>query len=313
MAKQIKYSPRFCLTFVVPFLLLSVLACERKSESPRPSSNAQPIIFTTFYPTQYFAQRIAGDIAQVLCPVPPDADALFWTPDSKTIQAMQDADLIVLNGAHLEKWLDTVTLPTERIVDSTRSLRREFIELKATTHSHGPEGKHTHEGTDSHTWLDPNNALTQAEAIHVALVKRFASHAPTFARNFESLANDLRNLDTRFRSLGKPSSTLLASHPAYNYLARRYGWRVVNFDLDPEVVPDATVLAEISRVKEAEQARFLLWEAAPAPAVEQAFEGIGLIHIEFSPVELLDPAAPAGHDYLDLMGENLHRLEPAFK
>lgn len=292
---------------------IAATSCDSRDGGPQAPSDKTPVVYTTFYPTQYFSSRITGDLARVVCPVPPDADALFWKPDAETIAAMQDADLIVLNGANLEKWLDTVTLPTERMVDTTHSFHEEFIELEAITHSHGPEGEHTHEGTDSHTWLDPINALAQAKSIHAALVKRLPHHRSSFDSNFSALTKDLHDLDGLFKALGKPPSTLLASHPAYNYVARRYGWPVINFDLDPETLPDEKALEDVAKVADAEKARYLFWESAPIPAVAQAFEVMGLTNIEFSPVELHDPATSSSKDYLDLMRENLQRLTPAFK
>ena len=300
------------LRILTIFLIGLSAACEPESDSKTTRETARPTVYTTFYPTQYFTERIAGNLVDVRCPVPADADALFWKPDTQTIQELQAADLIVLNGANLEKWIDTVTLPKHRIVDTTAGLSAEFIEMEKTTHSHGPAGDHSHEGTDSHTWIDPINAIAQARAIEVALVKHFPTHASRFRSGAAALLSDLESLDAILRELGKPARPLLASHPAYNYVGRRYGWELINLDLDPEVLPQDEVLADIRRKSEKNQATHILWESAPASDVARALENIGLTNVEFSPCELPENSSP-DQNYLSVMRENLERLRPAFK
>ncbi len=56
-------------------------------------------IYTVNYPLAYFAERIAGDLAEIRFPAPPDVDPAFWMPGTDTIAAYQAADRILLNGA----------------------------------------------------------------------------------------------------------------------------------------------------------------------------------------------------------------------
>ena len=79
----------------------------------------QPLtIYTVNYPLQYFAQRIAGEHAQVIFPGPADEDPAFWIPGTETIQRYQQADLILLNGAGYARWTKRVSLPRLRSVDT---------------------------------------------------------------------------------------------------------------------------------------------------------------------------------------------------
>ena len=177
----------------------------------------RPTVYTTFYPTTYFAQRIGGDVAQVVCPCPADADPAYWMPKDEAIAAYQKADLIVINGASFEKWLPKVTLPESRIVDTARPLRDTLIKLEqAVTHSHGPEGEHVHHGIDGHTWVDPMNAKTQAREILKALVRKLPAQKVAFERNFAALAKDLDVLDAppqdNQQGHGRPATGLKPSH-----------------------------------------------------------------------------------------------------
>lgn len=278
----------------------------------------KPEVFTTFYPTEYFTSRIAGDLVEVKNPVPEDADPIFWEPSRQQLQAYQEADLIVLNGAGFEKWVQNATLPEDRVVDTAAPFESEFIVYEdAVTHSHGSVGQHTHEGLDGHTWLDPQNAKVQAAEIKEALAEHFPEHRAEFEEGYQALTSDLDALDqtlSRYKESydGKP---IFASHPAYNYLAQRYGWNVDNLDLDPEEMPSDETFAEIEARRANHPAKYIVWEAEPTPEIAKRFEDeLGLESITFSPVELLSGEQRAASvDYLDVMKENLERIEPVFK
>jgi zinc transport system substrate-binding protein len=75
-------------------------------------------VYTVNYPLAYFAERIAGDLATVIFPAPPNVDPAFWMPNAETIAAYQTADLILLNGADYAKWTAKVSLPRSRLVDT---------------------------------------------------------------------------------------------------------------------------------------------------------------------------------------------------
>lgn len=287
-----------------------------EAEVPAAPEAERPVVYTTFYPSTYFTERIGGDHVDVVCPCPADADPAFWMPDDETIAAYQQADLIIVNGASFEKWLGKVTLPMSRIVDTTKPLADDFIVLKdAVTHSHGPSGEHSHEGIDGHTWLDPVNARMQAGEIRTALVKRFPAHKEAFEQGYAALSQDLDALDARLKSLAEKmrNQVLLCNHPAWNYVGRRYGWQLKTFHLDPETMPDDDALNEIKTFLEGQGARYMLWEAEPAAEIAGRMrEEFGLKSIVYSPGEALEKEQlEEGEDFLTVMHANVDRLEAA--
>jgi zinc transport system substrate-binding protein len=305
-------------------MLVSVVAvlagCSRDGEKPavKTGQAGKLLVYTTFYPTKYFTERIGGDLVDVICPVPEDEDPIFWIPDDATIQRYQQADLIILNGASFEKWVETVVLPISRIVDTAKPLAAEFVHYEsATVHSHGSSGEHTHEGIDGHTWLDPLNAIVQAGEIKDALIRRLPDRADEITARYRALEADLLSLDRALRAyaLAYDKKPFLASHPAYNYIARRYGWNVINLDLDPEEMPSDESFAEIKAKMAEHQIKYLVWESFPAAAIDTRLrEELGLQNIEFSPCELISGAAlEGGEDYLSVMRKNLENIAPIFR
>jgi len=303
------------------FLGISLPSCAPEESEHREEADAarKPLVMTTFHPTAYFTERIAGDLVQVECPLPPDTDPAFWTPSRDVIRRYQEADLIVTNGAGFEKWIPTVSLPLSRVVETAASFSDRWLRYAhAVTHSHGPGGKHSHEGIDGHTWIDPIQAGAQAEAILKALEGLLPDAVPRLRRNFAVLEADLAALDLRLRAASEGRTPcLLASHPAYNYLARRYGWRMHNLHLEPSeaLTPEAlAAVEEALRTCEKETGvppRHLLWEAEPLPATRDALrERFGLESVVISPAENVAPEERArDEDYLTIMRRNVQRLE----
>ncbi|MEA3275247.1 MAG: hypothetical protein U9Q81_08160, partial [Pseudomonadota bacterium] len=59
-----------------PFLLLSAALLAFAAQTIAASERL--VLYTVNYPLQYFAERIAGEHAQVVFPAPADVDPAFW-------------------------------------------------------------------------------------------------------------------------------------------------------------------------------------------------------------------------------------------
>ncbi len=289
--------------------------CGSEESAQAEAANRQAhenVVLTTFYPTTYFARRIAGGLVPVDCPVPAGEDPIFWQPDRLKLERYRNAKLIVINGAQFEKWALHASLPSSRIVNASGKFKIDYIEYESgISHSHGAAGEHSHQGVDGHTWLDPIHAIAQAEAIEVGMSAAWPEHAEAFATNLVSLTRDLEELDAAYKALTPKLEgvKLLASHPAYNYLAKRYGWTITNLDLDPDEGVTAEAMEEIAAAIGNHEGRtVLLWESEPS---DSGFVG-NFISVHFTPAELPgtgpDPVSP---DYREIMHANIERLEAA--
>jgi len=315
---------RMCVSgLLAGVFTLALGACGPGGSSERQAAEADtgPVrVLTTFYPTTYFAQRISGGLTggdlEIVCPVPEGEDPIFWQPTAEQVGEYQRADLIVLNGAGFERWAANAALPSSRVVDTAEGFAAEFIMIESKTHSHGAAGAHTHEGLDGHTWLDPTNAVRQARVIGEALADAHPEHGEQILANYEDLERDLQTLDAEFRTLPIDGVRLLASHPAYNYLSRRYNWGVTSFDLDPGEAVTAEQLAGIEAAKQtpAGGRTVMLWESEPIESSIAALESVGITSVVFSPAETVDPARlAAGEDYLSIMQANIERVRDALR
>ncbi|MFI4897391.1 MAG: metal ABC transporter substrate-binding protein [Phycisphaerales bacterium JB059] len=285
---------------------LLVSGCAESADPVEASpGEAERVVMTTFHPTTWITERLAGGLVEVECPLPEGEDPIFWRPSAEVIRRYQEADLIVVNGAELEKWVATAALPRSRVVDSCDELSVELITIESSTHSHGPAGEHSHDGIDGHTWVDPLLAVEQAERITEAMSEAFPEHTEAFETNLATLRDELRLLDAQLSEIDPAGVSLIASHPAYNYLSRRHGWEVESLDLDPEgELTDEDVMDVAAHVRPGTRG-VLLWEGPPLQASAERLEQAGITSVVFSPAE--NPGEGEG-DYLSSMQENIQRL-----
>lgn len=298
-------------------LPLLALACGDAAPTPAAPADAdgRPTIYATAYPVAWLAERLVGDAADVVCPVPADADPIFWEPAREDLRAYRSADLVVANGAEFAKWLERASLPESRLVRSADGFADEFLHFDETTHSHGPGGEHTHAGIDGHTWMDPELFARQAGAIAAALTARFPALAADVARNRAALVADLERLLEDWRALAPRLAEvgLICSHPAYDYLWRRLGLAATNLDLDPDALLGARARAALSAALAPDRRNVLIWEAEPGSATRTALEReFGVASVTVSPVEVLPRAArEAGLDWLSIQRAQLAALAAA--
>ena len=275
-------------------------------------SRAQPTVYVVNYPLQYFAERIGGSEIEVVFPAPADEDPAFWRPNVSAIVGFQEADLIFLNGATYAKWLKTASLPKTKVVNTSKGFEANYISVEdGAVHTHGPAGDHSHAGTAFTTWLDFRLAARQAMAVAQALSRLLPDQQSIFEQRYAELENDLLLLDNRLETAvaGQGSRPLVASHPVYQYLARRYGLNIRSVLWEPEVMPEETGWQELAAILASHQAVWMMWEGDPLPASVERLQSLGVGSLVFDPCG----NRPSEGDFLDVMQRNVDQLGRAFQ
>jgi len=268
-------------------------------------------IYTVNYPLQYFAQRIAGEHAEVVFPAPRSTDPAFWTPNVQTVGAYQDADLILLNGANYAKWINKVSLPRRRLVNTSAGFAENYIDTgSGAEHSHGGGAAHAHAGVAFTTWLDLQQAVRQADSIRLAIIKKRPQLKAEVDKKFAMLESDLLALDAELESIvsGNQNQALLASHPVYQYLARRYDVNLHSVVWEADEYPDQSQWITLENLAQTRDVKWMLWEGEPATESVEKLKQMGIASIVFDPCA----NAPAQGDFLSVMKNNLAELKPAF-
>jgi len=276
------------------------------------SSDSEKLtIYVVNYPLKYFAERIAGEHATVVFPAPADVDPAYWMPDAEVISDYQRADLILLNGANYAKWVNKVSLPRFRMVNTSEAFKDRYIEAaEILTHSHGAEGKHAHEALAFTTWIDFSLAAEQAKAIAKALNRKKPSLEDIFQRNYQELEKDLLKLDRDMKALVSKdiSKPFTVSHPVYDYLARGYGLNIKSVHWEPDEVVDDRQLMELQSILKDHPAKWMIWEGEPIKESVEKLKTIGMQSVVFDPCG----NTPDQGNFISMMQENVENLKAAF-
>ena len=283
-----------------------LLSCGEKKDQQETNTSQKLKVAVVNYPLNYFTKRISNNIVDVVYPVPGDIDPAYWEPKPQQVVLYQNADLIILNGADYAKWIKKVSLPKTKIINSSLAIKDNYIKLKAgVTHSHGPKGKHEHEGFAFTTWLYFKYAIMQAESVKNALIKLLPDSKDKFEKNFSSLKDDLENLDEQMTKISsRISKPLIASHPVYQYLAEGYNINIIIVHWEPTDMPDEMEWEKFDKMLKENPTNIMIWEDEPLPKVKQKLLERGIQIVVFNP----GANTPANGDFLELMKTNIANL-----
>lgn len=260
------------------------------------------------YPLAYFVERIGGTEVNVLFRASGDIDPAFWQPTDDVILEFQNADLIVMNGASYSKWEEKVSLPVSKVLDTSAAFSNTFIEVKdAVTHTHGRQGEHSHNGVAFTTWIDFNQALQQADAIREALQKLKPAQIELFALNFDLLKQDILGLDSDMNEASQKlgSQPITASHPVYQYWARRYHINLKSVLWEPEEVPTDEQMADLKKLLMEHPSKWFVWEGEPAEKSINKLKTLGMGSVVFDPCG----NTPENGNWLTVMRANIDRMQ----
>lgn len=268
-------------------------------------------IYATNYPLKYFAERIAGNHATVMLPLPTDIDPASWSPKVETIIKFQTADLIIINGAGHEKWIHNVSIPQQKLINTSIAFKNELItEKDNSTHSHGLEGEHTHHNYAFTTWLDFTLAIKQASAIYTALIQQYPKNKSEFQSNYELLKKALSDLDQNFKIVTDKISNIviIASHPKYQYMQRRYNLNLKNMFWNADVLPSNYEWNALNELLKSQHSNWMIWNKPPLKESKERLKEIGIQSIEINPCANV----PSEGDFISVMQKNLLNLSKIF-
>ncbi|MEM8996507.1 MAG: metal ABC transporter substrate-binding protein, partial [Acidobacteriota bacterium] len=257
-------------------------------------------VATLSTPVDWLVQRLGAGRVAGEAVMPAGERPATWRPDADAVVALQQVDLLVMNGAGYEAWTDQTNLPLSKLLDTSAELDR--IEIRGRTHSHGDGGEHSHAGFAAETWLDPDLYLGQARRIHGAFVELDPEGAAAYGAALAELESELQALTAELETALQPLAgvTMTADHPSFHYFARRFDLTVDNLDIDAAAPPTAELLAALEGL-----GGVVLLTSEPHPDLAAALAD-GPPHLVADTLEV--PAAGGAYDYISQMRTNRDRF-----
>jgi zinc transport system substrate-binding protein len=269
---------------------------------------------TTSLPLYNLARTMGGPDVEVRNLLPPGVDPHEFALSPHDIALVDQADLLVMNGAGLDDFLMSAVRKARprdnrRIVVASAGIPR----LNAGSHE-GDEGAHGESG-DPHMWLDPVFARRYTKVIAAEMEGELRDRdegqaATRVARRATALEDELARLDEDYRRTLAPlqGRGFIAFHGAFAYLAARYNLRIAGvWQTTPGREPGPRDVAALLRMARDRGVRALLSEPQFSP---RALEMIA--HDARIPVYTIDPFETAPNldsaDYIVAMRANLQTL-----
>ena len=178
------------------------------------------------------AQQVGGPHVRVTSLLSGYENEHTYSPRPSDLVAVRNARLLFEVGIGLEVWVSSLVKNAGsrslRVVTTSQGigLIRDHAGHRDGTHQGGePMGS----GGNPHIWMDPENVAIMLRHITEALIAADPAHATDF-RNRQAVY--LRQLDRLRKELSDrvkqlPDRRFIAHHPAWPYLARRFGFDVV--------------------------------------------------------------------------------------
>ncbi len=235
---------RLWVLFVVLLLVGLLAACQKGAENPQPERLS--VVATTTIVGDV-VQNVGGEQISLTVLLPPGADPHAFDPSPRDVALVQDADLIFVNGAGLEEFLEPLIESAggqEKVIDLSASLT--LLELgdgPVADEEHADE--HAHEGADPHTWTDPHNVMIWTQTIAQALGEADPQHAADYAARSQAYLQTLADLDAwilaQVALIPEEERMIVTDHLTLGYFAQRYGFVQVG-----AIMPGYSTLAEPS-------------------------------------------------------------------
>jgi len=199
-------------------------ACATSTTSDRPT------IVVTYSVLGDVVSQLVGDVADVYVMIPNGTDPHEFEPSARDVETMNNATLIVANGANLEEQL-------VRIIDGSRQSGVPVFVMAdhVVTRTMTEDGS---EIIDPHLWLDP---MTIHQAIPDLAKKLGMILNVDLAKQSAVVQQDLANVNSEVATIisGIENCILVTGHDEMGYFAARYGCTIVG-----AIIPSLSTSAE---------------------------------------------------------------------
>lgn len=218
-------------------------------------------------------RELVGDEASVVSLLQPGQSAHSFDPGPAALAALGSADLLVVNGAGLETWLESTIEASDfagTVVDTSESLEL----MPAGDEAGAAQGSESVDedaapAADPHVWHDPANAVLQAEAIRAAVAvvdpdAGIAASADAYIARLAELEDWMR---ASIEQVPPAERLAVMTHDTFGYFARAFDVQVIG-----TVLPSVDDSAEASAAHIDELVAQIRESGAPVVFSESAID-----------------------------------------
>jgi manganese/zinc/iron transport system substrate-binding protein len=170
------------------------------------------------------ARQLGDEFVNVIALMGPGIDPHLYRASEGDVTRMQQADLILYNGLHLEGKMAEVFARMQALGRPTLAVA-ECVPDSLRLEASGFGGTY-----DPHVWMDVRRWQYAARCVAETLARMDTAHASAYHARLEVYLAEMEQTDAyvRQRSAELPPDrrVLVTSHDAFRYFAEAYGWEV---------------------------------------------------------------------------------------
>jgi zinc transport system substrate-binding protein len=292
------------VTAVAAVGLVAMVAGLTSCRLPQPEHDT---VVTSFYPLQFIADEVAGRYNHVVDLTPPGVE-----PHEYELTVRQTAEVDTARVGFYEKGM-APSIDQAMTQDSPAHA----LDVTVPVPLHAPEAgynEETADNADPHFWQDPVLMARATDAFADTMAEADPVHAAYYRHRAQVLTQQLRDLDADYRTTLATCRirTLVVSHDAFEYLARRYHLDIVPIaGLEPDAEPSLQRIHQISDLVKERGVTTVFYETLASPALAQSLASdADVTTAVLDPIEGLTSADPDA-TYLTLMRQNLAAIAKA--
>lgn len=214
-----------CITLILAALLVTLSGCGAPA-----ATEAEFSVACTTYPVYLLANTIAGDTEGVAVTLVIDQQVSCLHDYSLTVsdmKAIEAADVVAINGAGLEDFLDDV-LVDRTVIDCSEGVL--LLEPSEEEAEHDHSEHHHHDEEDPHIWMDPLRYAQMARNLASALAEADPAHGETYLQNGEACAAELERFNDELRDhyTDLEGKEIITFHDGFTYFAAAFNLHIVD-------------------------------------------------------------------------------------
>ena len=309
------------LTIII-LVSLFLTGCNNSAKSNNSTeSNNKLNIVTSFYPMYISTLNIVKDIpnVEVLNMTTSQTGCLHdYSLSTKDLKTLSNADILIINGAGMESFLDDVIdeYSDLKIIEASKG-----IDLIEDTEHDDHTEDHDHEDHDHdvnpHVWVSISKNIEEVSNIAEELSSLDPNHANEYQDNANEYIAKLENLKTEMHSTldNIAHKDIITFHEAFPYFAEEFGLNIVGvIEIEPDSEPSAKEVENIISIINEKNIKALFTEPQYSSKIADTIaKETGASIYTLDPIVTGDSNEKAYNDYIIKMQENLNTLKEALK
>lgn len=290
------------------------------------TASATPLqVVSSFSILADLVQQVGGEHVNSVAIVGPESDAHSFEPRPSDAKTLQNADLLLINGADFEAWLPKLVQASGykgQVVEAIHGVPlRAYHDDHDDQHhdDHDDHDDHDHGSHDPHAWQNLEYAQHYVKNIRDALVTKDPTHEAYYQQRALDYSQRLQTLHTElkqaFDELPATHRTAISSHDAFGYLGQAYGVEFLSLlGVSNQAEPSAKELANLISYMRDNQVKAIFIENISSPKLmEQIARETNAILGEPLYSDALAKSPHPADSYLGMMQWNAKALLKALK